>query len=191
MNISKKEVRQAIKQRLEALSLHEREIESRILCRELKKILGKEMQTIAIYMPFSDEPDLRPLISEWLSMGVHVSVPSATTGRLIFHTIHALSDVARDPVTGIPEPKAGTPLTSVETITTIIVPGRAFTPQGDRMGRGNGGYDQWISTQRKHYPNLHCIGLCFDCQILSSIPVEAHDERMNEVLTATKRFFPV
>ena len=32
---------------------------------------------------------------------------------------------------------------------TILIPGRAFDAKGNRLGRGNGGYDKWIAEQRE------------------------------------------
>ena len=61
----------------------------------------------------------------------------------------------------------------------IIVPGVAFDPQGNRMGRGKGYYDRFLVK----YPNVKKIGICFDFQLVESIPAEPHDIRMDEVIS--------
>ncbi len=89
----------------------------------------------------------------------------------------------RNPVTRILEPRDDAPL-SEETIDIAIIPGRAFTAKGERMGRGNGGYDIWISAQKKRSPSTLYIGVCFDCQIVQELPMETHDEIVDVVVTA-------
>lgn len=63
-------------------------------------------------------------------------------------------------------------------IDLAIIPGRAFTKEGKRLGRGKGYYDRLL-------PLLHCktIGVCFPFQILDDIPTELHDCKVDEVIT--------
>ena len=57
-------------------------------------------------------------------------------------------------------------------IDLMIVPARAFTPQGDRLGRGGGFYDKYMSL-----PDFHAVkyGVAFACQIFDSLPTDDHD----------------
>ncbi|MGC8823741.1 MAG: 5-formyltetrahydrofolate cyclo-ligase [Bacteroidales bacterium] len=61
----------------------------------------------------------------------------------------------------------------------IIVPGLAFDRQGHRLGRGKGFYDRFLSQQ-----NGYKIGVCYHYQIFPTIPVEAHDMAVDEVIFA-------
>ncbi len=61
----------------------------------------------------------------------------------------------------------------------ILVPGLAFDHQGHRMGRGGGFYDRWL----EKYPKVKKIGLCFSCQLADRVPMEAHDARVDIVVT--------
>lgn len=61
----------------------------------------------------------------------------------------------------------------------IVVPGMAFDSDGHRLGRGRGYYDRFLSL----HPNVYTIGLCFDFQLVASVPSEPHDRLMNEILT--------
>jgi 5-formyltetrahydrofolate cyclo-ligase len=65
----------------------------------------------------------------------------------------------------------------------VLVPGRAFTKAGGRLGRGGGTYDRWINAQRKKNPATRFIGVCFRCQIIKELPMEEHDEKVDEVVT--------
>ena len=61
----------------------------------------------------------------------------------------------------------------------IVVPGVAFDPKGNRLGRGKGYYDRFLV---KHL-DVKRIGICFDFQFVEGIPTEPFDIRMDEVIT--------
>ncbi|MFA5799723.1 MAG: 5-formyltetrahydrofolate cyclo-ligase [Candidatus Peribacteraceae bacterium] len=186
---TKAEVRLAIRERLRKLPDKDRAMESQVICRQLHKIIGDGSTSIGVYMPFLDEPDIRPLMNEFLKEGRIVCVPSVPSmGKklMVFKQIKALNDVRRDPVTGIPQPREGMLLENEASIGMVIVPGRAFTAACDRLGRGGGGYDHWIHLQRRRNPVTKYIGVCFECQMLQEIPTEPHDEQVDIVITSGK-----
>ncbi len=61
----------------------------------------------------------------------------------------------------------------------IIVPGVAFDRQGNRIGRGKGYYDRFLS----QHLSVKRIGLCFDFQLVAEVPAEPFDIRMDEVIS--------
>lgn len=61
----------------------------------------------------------------------------------------------------------------------IVVPGVAFDLNGNRIGRGRGYYDRFLCK----YPNVRRIGICFDFQIVESVPTEPNDIKMDEIIT--------
>lgn len=61
----------------------------------------------------------------------------------------------------------------------IVVPGVAFDCNGNRLGRGRGYYDRFLS----QHLNVKRIGICFDFQLVDEIPTEPFDIRMDEVIT--------
>ena len=183
---SKADLRLAIRERLARLTQHERDIESRIICREIGKLLGETPSVVGAYLPYLDEPDIRPLIGELTKKGWTIAIPSVRREGMTFWSIDDVSDVRRDPVTNMPQPVGGKPLANEASVTAVIIPARALTRSGDRLGRGNGGYDRWISAQRQRNTLTQYIGVCFDCQLLPTVPIEGHDERLDIILTATK-----
>jgi 5-formyltetrahydrofolate cyclo-ligase len=182
--LSKSELRLAIRDRLKKMSDNDRRVESQVIVRELKKILTSA-RTVAVYMPYLDEPDIRPLITDLLAEKIVICLPKAAPHGMAMHRIQSLEEVQRNPITNIPEAIENAPLDE-KTIDVVLVPGRAFTPGCERLGRGNGGYDRWISDQRKKNPRTQMIGLAFECQILQDITIEPHDEKLDAVLTSTK-----
>lgn len=61
----------------------------------------------------------------------------------------------------------------------IIVPGVAFDKKGNRIGRGKGYYDRFLS---KHI-DIKKIGICFDFQLIDNVPTEDNDIKMDEVIS--------
>ncbi len=180
----KADFRRAIRDRLIHLSAKDREIESRVLCKQLRSILGTTPATIAAFLPYSDEPDITPLLLELLSAGWSIAMPALEHNHLAFRIIKNLTQMKIDPVTRIPKPDDDCEPADEALIAMAIVPGRAFTITGDRMGRGNGGYDIWIGKQRAKGANTTYIGVCFECQIVPELPMEAHDQKIDSVVTA-------
>jgi len=62
----------------------------------------------------------------------------------------------------------------------VIVPGVAFTVDGDRLGQGGGWYDRFLAELA---PEVTTIGVGFELQLLERLPVEPHDVRLDHVVT--------
>jgi 5-formyltetrahydrofolate cyclo-ligase len=66
------------------------------------------------------------------------------------------------------------------TIDVVIVPGTAFTRDGQRLGQGGGWYDRFLRTVGA---DCITIGVGFSPQILDQLPTEPHDVRLDLVVT--------
>lgn len=67
-----------------------------------------------------------------------------------------------------------------------FVPLLGFTGRGERIGYGGGHYDRWLAA----HPETIAIGLAWDCQLVESLPTEAHDIRLAAVVTPTSLYGP-
>ncbi len=181
---AKSDVRLCIRERLSHLSQQSRSMESRVICRELRRLIADSSQTIAGYLPLSDEPDITPYLMEILAARRRVCLPAISQNALMFRTVTDVNQHTKSGLTQLREPLTTLPATLPSEIAYVIVPGRAFTRRGERMGRGNGGYDRWICTQRSVHPTTRYIGVCFECQLLNDIPLESHDQPVDIVVTA-------
>jgi 5-formyltetrahydrofolate cyclo-ligase len=65
----------------------------------------------------------------------------------------------------------------------IVVPGLAFSGDGFRLGRGGGFYDRLLASWR---PSAGVIGICFEEQLREGFETEAHDQKMDWIITDTK-----
>ena len=65
----------------------------------------------------------------------------------------------------------------------MLVPGRAFTKDGRRLGRGKGFYDIYFSRLAEYsfYKDIKKSGVCLACQLLADLPVTPDDILMDDV----------
>jgi 5-formyltetrahydrofolate cyclo-ligase len=66
----------------------------------------------------------------------------------------------------------------------VIMPLLAFSADGDRLGQGGGHYDRWLAD----HPQVRAIGLAWDTQLADDLPREAHDRRLDAIVTPTRYY---
>ena len=186
--MDKKEIRKKIK----GLCLqHQEELakKSGLIC---KKILASSFYQSAgqifAYMALADEADLTPVIKDALARGKKVALPkiiSQEQGIISFYYLDQSKEIKNQTASGfygILEPEQDLPAaTSSELKTLVLVPGRAFTKKGDRLGRGKGYYDRLLANLTDK-TNIKKIGICFDFQLLPELPTDANDIKMDDVI---------
>ena len=84
---------------------------------------------------------------------------------------------------GVPQPAATAPALIPD---VLFVPLVGFTADGGRLGQGGGHYDRWLAA----HPDTTAIGLAWDCQLVESLPREAHDRPLAAVITPTRLYGP-
>ena len=195
--MDKKEIRTQIKE-LCYQNAEQLAAKSSAIC---KKILAsseyQNAQIIFAYMALPDEVDLTDVIKQALQDGKKVALPkiiSKEDGIMQFFYLDpqkALAQQTSSGAYGIPEPDENLPAAPDPTLKTLIlVPGRAFTKDGDRLGRGKGYYDRFLgdgllrcARNDGKRPNITFAGVCFDFQIKKSLPVDDRDVKMDVVYT--------
>lgn len=63
----------------------------------------------------------------------------------------------------------------------ILIPGLAFTLKGERLGRGKGYFDRFLSS----FDGVK-VGVAFSDQVMSTIPTDKHDEVLDYLVTETE-----
>ena len=74
---------------------------------------------------------------------------------------------------GIKEPLDSLAPVDPESIDIVVLPAVAYNEEGTRLGQGKGYYDRFYAGIKGKKPLL--LGVCYDFQISSEIPVEEHD----------------
>ncbi len=185
----KSHLRQSVKERILRMSEGDRAAESRSICRRILEQLPPDTKSVCAYVALKDEVDLEPAISEFLARGIAVHLPRFDKMQLTFRRVESLNALTTGEL-NIREPGFDCPLLNATTLDLVLVPGRAFDRRGYRIGRGNGGYDKWITAQRTINPQIKYWGISFECQLLNQIPVEDHDEKMDALVTARDILLP-
>ncbi len=133
---------------------------------------------IAAFFPKFPEPQFQKIFDAAETLA-HFYLPTIIETELVFRRY-----VGRDNLQpgrfDIPEsigPKLELPLTHV------FVPGLLFSYRGGRLGRGGGFYDRFLSRSDAITKDTRLIGICHDNQIVETIPMEAHDQKVQALLT--------
>jgi 5-formyltetrahydrofolate cyclo-ligase len=67
----------------------------------------------------------------------------------------------------------------------ICVPGVAFGPAGERLGRGGGFYDRLLAALS---PRTVTVGLAYSFQLLDRLPESPHDRRLGLIVTESTAY---
>lgn len=135
--------------------------------------------TLLAYAPLPDEPDCIPWLREEEAMGRRILFPRlGGDGTLTCHGAGEGFSGLRPGRYGIPEPAEDARAVSLDAVRVILVPGRAFTLSGDRLGRGGGHYDRLLHGFRGVR-----IALTYEEQILPELPLAEHDEKVDLLVT--------
>ena len=138
----------------------------------------QEAKTIYGYLPYNQEVRTVPMLEQALKDGKKVAVPKCYGDEMRFIYMDDLSKVESG-YAGIPEPVADDPVADDKTA-LVLMPGMAFTKNGDRMGYGGGFYDKFLAAE----PDHPTVALCYDFQMVESLPTEEYDIPVDCVLWA-------
>ena len=108
-----------------------------------------------------------------------VSLPRflSKSDRYAPYVIRQSGDVV-DGAFGVREPSADCVELESNQLDLVIVPGVGFDSLGARLGRGGGHYDRLLQGL-----TATICGVCFRQQVLPRVPEEAHDIKMDCIIT--------
>lgn len=183
----RKELRRAILAAREAISAHERQKRSVIIEKNLWKLAEiVDAKTLFIYVNFRSEVATLPLIRHCLDKAKKVAVPLTLVdeSRLKPYELHNPEEDLQQGYCGISEPitERRTAL-DPKKIDTVILPGSVFDMQGGRLGYGGGYYDRFLAFEA---PQARRIGLAFEKQVVDWVPLEAHDMKLDILVTEAR-----
>jgi 5-formyltetrahydrofolate cyclo-ligase len=138
----------------------------------------------AFCWPIRREPDVRTLLEKWMAVGVRAALPVvvAEGAALRFREWTPDSALAPDRY-GIPTPTTGDWLLP----DLILLPLNAFDVAGYRLGYGGGYFDRTLAALS---PRPLAVGVGFEINRLESIRPEAHDQRLDWIVTENGAFRP-
>ena len=185
----KRQLRREALARRDALALDVR-VEAALALAERAGDLGVEPgMVVSAFWPMRSEMDLRPLMAALRDKGARLCLPAILDKETI---------VFRELVRGAPMIDMGFgtlgpgPEAAVLDPALMLVPLAAFDAAGNRIGYGGGYYDRAIARLVERGLAPRPVGVAFDCQLVEAVPAEAHDRRLQAILTESGlRAFPL
>jgi 5,10-methenyltetrahydrofolate synthetase len=137
---------------------------------------------VAFCWPIKREPDVRAIIAHWRQAGSRAALPVvvAEAQPLAFREWSEATPLQPDRY-GIPTPTAGDWLTP----DLILLPLNGFDAAGYRLGYGGGYFDRTLAALT---PRPLAVGVGFEINRLPSIRPEAHDQRLDWIVTEVGAF---
>ncbi|HBT34277.1 MAG TPA: 5-formyltetrahydrofolate cyclo-ligase [Pusillimonas sp.] len=142
-------------------------------------------QNIAAFWSMSEEPQLQPLLYQWVEEeGITVSLPVVTGPDQPLEFRVWTPDVSMQTgAFGIPEPQG--PVAPPPDV--VLVPTLGYTRKGDRIGYGKGYYDRTLAHLKQAGHNPYAMGIAWACGDLERMGVPhtpaEHDFPLNAILT--------
>lgn len=176
----KKALRRRVREQLSALSRSELVRSDDALFEKFLSLPQVEAaQTIFAFWGIPGrEPDTARLIGELIRRGKTVGLPRMLPD-------HRMAVRRYDPDRplvsvsfGISEPGEDCPLIAREAINLVLVPAVCYDRRGYRLGFGGGYYDRWLAG----FSGV-TVGLCREAVLQEAVPTEAHDARVDLLLT--------
>jgi 5-formyltetrahydrofolate cyclo-ligase len=129
---------------------------------QLAKLINSS--SILVFRPFSTEPQIQNLLEK-------IKINEEKHTHIYFPDNKELK-IYREWDLGVASPE------EIARIEIVIVPGLAFTKNGERIGRGRGWYDQMLAQMK----NSKKIGVCFAKQIYEILPQDVFDQKVDQVI---------
>jgi 5-formyltetrahydrofolate cyclo-ligase len=178
----KARLRREVRTTVAALSVQERaEASARLVDRISTWPVFLQARTVLLTASLADEVDLTPLIGRAQALGKRCALPFFNSANQEYGVREWNRPVAEliPGAYGVREPGESCGNVPFPDLDFILVPGVAFTSSGMRLGRGKGYFDRLL----QRAASAVTCGIGFDCQMVPSIPSEAHDVAMDFVLT--------
>ena len=140
---------------------------------------------ISAYWPIRSEISTRPLLERLAREGYRTALPVMTAAAkpLHFRLWSPGDELAKGPL-GLFEPLASAATVEPD---LMFLPLACFDAQGHRIGYGGGNFDATLAAQRARR-RIVAIGLAYADQEVDTIPHEAHDQRLDFVITEQRLF---
>lgn len=174
----KKVIRQHIRELKNGLSPLQKQTQADAVFGKIELLAQfQKANNIFIYWSLIDELPTHSFIGKWCDKKQFL-LPAIVGNEMVLKQYSA-SDPLSKGLHGIMEPDSL--LNFNGEIELGIIPGIAFDEHKNRLGRGKGYYDRFFSDNQSLK-----IGVCFDFQLLETIPVSLHDVKMDKIVSPTK-----
>ena len=178
----KQSIRKQMRSVLSAMPAEAAAANSRKACESLVHLPEfRQASAVMVYLSIPDELDVSDAVLAAWQQDKKVLAPRVSWEHrhMVAIEISSLEAGLVKSSYGIREPAGGEPW-PVEMIDLVIVPALAYDRLGNRLGRGAGLYDRFLSS-----PGFHAVtcGLAFAEQLVARVPVHSHDHPVDLLVT--------
>ena len=167
-------LRTLLREKRAAVPVWTRNAYDRAVARRLADLLPARGD-VFFYVGTSFEIETLDAMADRLNGGGGVCVPlCGKDGAMTARRIRSLTELRKGRF-GLPEPPADAPEGEPR---IAVVPGLAFSSEGDRIGWGGGYYDRWLAA----HPDCMAVGLCYEA-FLMPLPRACTDRQVGIILT--------
>lgn len=149
--------------------------------KDLRKLISAA-QCIAVYSAVNGELPCDGIADFFLANGRTVCYPRVKGDIMEFYEVTDRDSQMSCGAYNIPEPKVSQRKIYPEDIDLMIVPAIAFNDEGLRLGQGGGYYDRYLNLAESKGNLPYTVGVCYDFQIYSALPVERHDRAVDCIM---------
>lgn len=176
----KKELRRQVRSKLASLEAEQlRREDDAMFARFLALPQVEKAKTIFAFWGIPGrEPETGRLVQELTTRGKRVGLPRMLPEHQMEVRLYDPNIPMHSVAFGIQEPGEDCPLIAREEIDLILVPAVCYDRQGYRLGFGGGYYDRWL----EHFSGYR-VGLCRSCILQDHVPTEAHDTKVDTLIT--------
>ena len=184
---TKRKVRLQISNSRKRLTIEQVDTQSRLICQQIVKGGLLELSNdFVLYYPFQNEVNLLSLAEFLLDAGKAIYFPRYNKKNESYDLakIESLSNDFEKGKFGIMEPNAKAESFAESSLQAIwFIPGVAFDKKGNRLGRGGGYYDRFLSDNLGTF-----VGVAHGAQLVDFVPSEAHDMKMDWLVTEKQTY---
>lgn len=140
---------------------------------------------ILAYADYQSEVMTLALIENALIEGKKVFCPKVMGDDMDFYRINSLEELVPG-YKGIREPVSGRDFLGGANAfgrPLALMPGVAFDKDCHRLGYGKGFYDRYMTRLSEKGIDAYKLGLGYECQMVHEVPYEAHDIKLDMVVT--------
>lgn len=145
----------------------------------------RQASSVFVFVSMWDEPDTYPILTAALESGKALYVPRCYPGRIMKAVRISSIDELQPGTLGIPEPVNDRETAGIGGFSLALIPCVSAWKDGRRMGHGVGYYDRFLVDR-----NCKKFCLCYEALLSDQIPMDAHDIRMDAVVTERALYEP-
>ena len=176
--MTKKELRQQIKQLKAMTPVAVREVEADMVFKTIQAMpVWQQAQHILCYWSLPDELPTHETVNNWLAEGKNIYLPRVKGDDLEIVPYLGAESLDDNNKFHIGEPVGDA--VDASCLELIIVPAVALDSKRNRLGRGKGFYDRLLTNTTSP-----TIGVACEFQLVDEVPVEPHDRPLDCIVTS-------